>query len=125
MELIARCEDGVVTWHTDGLDGPSALWLLCDVLVDLYRYHFQSDLRPVFPVESGRVCIEFQAEKLAIAFRPEDNLGAAKALTAAALVALCETGLGGTINPFEIMFGALVRDVVSPVEGRILAPLGP
>ena len=84
--------------------------MLADTLRDMYQYFFKDDLRPIFRPESARVCIEVKDEKLAIAFRPESDLGAAKAVVAAALVALSEKSFGDFINPFEVMFGAIVQD---------------
>ena len=110
-------ETATLHWKTDGVDGREALWIMSDAINDMYRYFFQEPLRPVFQPQNARVCIEMAEDKLAIAFRPEDDLAAAKALVAAALVVLSEKSPGEFLNPFEIMFGAIIRDSIAVDEG--------
>jgi len=117
MEINIRASDGSITWTTDNLDGRSAMWLMADALTDMYRYFFDAPLRPIFDPQPARVCIELQADQLGIAFRPEEDLATAKALTAAALVALTERSSVDIIDPFQVMFGALKRDVT---DGAII-----
>jgi len=110
MKIEINVNDGVLSWSTDGLDGKSAMWLMTDALTDIYRYFFQEELRPDYNPQPSRVCIEFKEDQLWIAFRPEEDLASAKALTAAALVALSQWGISEFIDPFETMFGAITGD---------------
>lgn len=107
MKIEINLNDGVLSWSSDGLDGKSALWLMADALTDIYRYFFQEELRPTYNPQPSRVCIEYKEDQLWIAFRPEPDLAGAKALTAAALVALSNRGVSEFIDPFEVMFGAI------------------
>jgi hypothetical protein len=113
--------DGQFQWKSDKLDGRQTLWLMVDTLIDMYRYFFTDKLRPVFSPQAARVCIELDNEKLSIAFRPEDDLAAAKALVAASLVALSEKSGDESTDPFEVMFGALVIQTEETVGGITLA----
>lgn len=113
--------DGTIHWESNGIEGKRALWLMADALRDMYRYYFEQPLRPIFNPQAARVCIELVGDKLAIAFRPEEDLASAKALTAAALVALSDFSDAETIDPFEVMFGALTRELeVVPTGSRLV-----
>jgi hypothetical protein len=92
-------------WQSTG-DGRQTMWIMADALIGMYEYFFNEPLRPVYEPKKGRVCIEFADEKLAIAFRPEDDIIAAKALTSAALVALAKL-THGKVDPFQVMFGSI------------------
>jgi len=116
--------DGNFHWKTDSLDGRQALWLMTDTIIDMYRYFFQDELRPIYKPQPSRVCIELVDDKLGIAFRPEEDLASAKALTAAGLVALSQRGTAEFIDPFEVMFGAITEDTQETLGGdRILDKL--
>lgn len=113
--ITITLNDNQVHWKSDG-DGRETLWVMCDALVDMYRYYFKEPLRPAFQPQPARVCIEVEDDRLAIAYRPEDDQGMAKAVTAAALVALSEDA--GSTDPFRVMFGALVRDIPMDENGH-------
>jgi len=121
IDINMDWKTGSFKWTSNELTAKQTLWLMTDTLIDMYRYFFKEPMRPEFYPQPSRVCIELKEDKLGIAFRPEDDVQSAISLTAAALVALSERAREGPIDPYQVMFGSLIREVKSSENGVTLS----
>jgi hypothetical protein len=106
-------EDAQTTWDANGLTGPETLGVMAECIYDMYSQMFDVPDRPFYEGTKSRVCIEYDGDNIAIAYRPEGNVTVAKGLTMAALAALCKRAAEPDFNPLEGVLGAIMSPTKS------------
>lgn len=99
--------NGDTDWITEELNGAEALGVMAGTLVDMYDFFFDNPSRPHLDIVPARVCIEFNGDQIAIAYRPENDDVAAKGLIAAALVGLHRAAREEDFSPLKVLLGAI------------------